>query len=75
MQINDIERIIQLPRWSEKQLERAARGKVNGSCEDPPEIELEFWKNIELGRADKLGRSVEEVVDELRARALRGEFR
>jgi hypothetical protein len=61
--------------WSEKKLEEAARGVVQGSCDDPPDVQLKFWIEIARDEAGRSGESAIPAITKLAIRALRGEFK
>lgn len=74
MEIDLIKQVFAMPRWSEEKLNEAFRGLVQGSCDDPPEIDLKRWYEYELSLALKTGKSLEQIQTEITHRALSGEF-
>ncbi len=69
-----IRQILARPRWSDKKLEEAARGKAIGSCADTPDIELQFWVELARGEAERNGISPEPAIEQLVRQALQGNF-
>ncbi len=74
MRCGEILSVLAMKPWSPEQLEEASRGKVNGSCDDPPSIELKFWLEIARSRSgNNLGSFFGEVV-KLIKQASQGKF-
>lgn len=69
-----IQQVLRRPFWGAAKLEEAARGKANGACSDPPEVEFEFWLNIAVDRARASGTSVEQTIARIVAQARAGDF-
>lgn len=61
--------------WSPNKLEEAARGLVQGSCDDPPEVQLKFWIEMARDEAGRSGRSAIPAITKLALQALKGEFK
>lgn len=70
-----IEKVLEAPPWSERKLEEAARGMVNGSCDDPPEVQLEFWKNLARSKHGEGTKEYMKELHELARQARQGVFK
>ncbi len=66
--------VLSQPRWSAKRFEDAHRGLPNGSCDDPPEVQLKFWLEMAYDKAGTDTGLFEQLKTELIAQAMAGMF-
>jgi hypothetical protein len=74
MEMDVIVRVFSQPRWSAKKFEDAHRGLPNGSCNDPPEVQLKFWLEMAYDEAGSDTELFERLKNELIAQALAGVY-
>lgn len=69
-----IARVLAQSRWSAKKFEDAHRGLPNGSCNDPPDVQLKFWLEMAYDKAGADEALFEKLKQELVIQALEGMF-
>jgi hypothetical protein len=74
MELSLIQEVLARPAWPVEKLDEAARGLVQGSCDDTSDIQLQFW--LELAKFNSHGdaQAFEREQQSLIAQALAGVF-